>query len=179
MEMIALFRERHPELVAQSRRPTTGSSATRTAAAVDPQQAKLERVLGYMLDEKEFLGPLRHPLALALSPRSPVRVPGRRPGLRCSTCRRVEHGMFGGNSNWRGPVWMPVNVLIVRALLNLYASTATTSRSSARPDRARDDLFEVAQEISAALAHVPARRERHAAGLRRHAKFQTIRTGAT
>ena len=30
-------------------------------------------------------------------------------------------GMFGGNSNWRGPVWMPVNALIVRALLNLYA----------------------------------------------------------
>ena len=30
-------------------------------------------------------------------------------------------GMFGGNSNWRGPVWMPVNVLIIRALLNLYA----------------------------------------------------------
>ena len=28
--------------------------------------------------------------------------------------------MFGGNSNWRGPVWMPVNTLIVRALLNLY-----------------------------------------------------------
>src|SRR4029078_776494 len=31
-----------------------------------------------------------------------------------------NNGMFGGNSNWRGPVWMPVNVLIVRALLNLY-----------------------------------------------------------
>jgi hypothetical protein len=30
-------------------------------------------------------------------------------------------GMFGGNSNWRGPVWMPVNVLLVRALLNLYS----------------------------------------------------------
>ena len=29
-------------------------------------------------------------------------------------------GMFGGNSNWRGPIWMPVNVLIIRALLNFY-----------------------------------------------------------
>ena len=28
--------------------------------------------------------------------------------------------MFGGNSNWRGPVWMPINVLIIRSLLNLY-----------------------------------------------------------
>ena len=31
-----------------------------------------------------------------------------------------DTGMFGGNSNWRGPVWMPVNGLIVRGLLNLY-----------------------------------------------------------
>ena len=28
--------------------------------------------------------------------------------------------MFGGNSNWRGPIWTPVNVLIIRALMNLY-----------------------------------------------------------
>jgi hypothetical protein len=44
-------------------------------------------------------------------------------------------GMFGGNSNWRGPVWMPVNLLIVRALINLYTFTATSSRSNVRPVR--------------------------------------------
>ncbi len=32
----------------------------------------------------------------------------------------LNTGMFGGNSNWRGPIWMPVNVLLVRSLLNLY-----------------------------------------------------------
>ena len=32
-----------------------------------------------------------------------------------------DSGMFGGNSNWRGPIWMPVNALIVRALLQYYA----------------------------------------------------------
>ena len=31
-----------------------------------------------------------------------------------------DTGMFGGNSNWRGPVWMPINVMLIRALLNLY-----------------------------------------------------------
>ena len=31
-----------------------------------------------------------------------------------------DTGMFGGNSNWRGPVWFPVNALLIRALLNLY-----------------------------------------------------------
>ena len=45
-------------------------------------------------------------------------------------------GMFGGNSNWRGPIWMPVNALIIRALLNSISTTATTSRSSAPPGRA-------------------------------------------
>ena len=32
-----------------------------------------------------------------------------------------DTGMFGGNSNWRGPIWMPVNGLIIRALLQYYA----------------------------------------------------------
>jgi hypothetical protein len=43
-------------------------------------------------------------------------------------------GMFGGNSNWRGPIWMPVNIMLIRALLNFYAYYGeTTSRSNARP----------------------------------------------
>ena len=42
-------------------------------------------------------------------------------------------GMFGGNSNWRGPVWMPVNVMIIRALLNFIFIMVTTSRSSVQP----------------------------------------------
>jgi hypothetical protein len=61
--------------------------------------------------------------------------------------------MFGGNSNWRGPVWMPVNTLIVRALLNLYAFygddfTAECPTGSGR----RMNLFEVAKEITGRLA---------------------------
>ena len=43
-------------------------------------------------------------------------------------------GMFGGNSNWRGPVWMPVNVLIIRALLNLYSLLRRRVQSRV-PDR--------------------------------------------
>ena len=44
--------------------------------------------------------------------------------------------MFGGNSNWRGPVWFPINVMLIRALLNLhgYFAPATASRLNARPD---------------------------------------------
>ena len=45
-----------------------------------------------------------------------------------------DSGMFGGNSNWRGPVWFPVNALLIRALLSIsICITATISRSNARP----------------------------------------------
>ena len=37
-----------------------------------------------------------------------------------SECRESNTGMFGGNSNWRGPIWMPVNGLIIRGLLQMY-----------------------------------------------------------
>ena len=61
--------------------------------------------------------------------------------------------MFGGNSNWRGPVWMPVNGLIVRALITCINSTAMTLRCSVRRVPAGYmTLFEVAQEISRRLA---------------------------
>ena len=91
-------------------------------------------------------------------------------------------GMFGGNSNWRGPVWMPVNVLIVRALLNLYAFYGDDFKVECPTGSGQlMTLFEVAQEIVRRLtAHLPARRRRAAAGLRRRpASSRTIRTGAT
>ena len=62
-------------------------------------------------------------------------------------------GMFGGNSNWRGPVWMPVNVLIVRALLNLYSFYGDDFKVECPTGSGnRMTLFEVAQEISRRLA---------------------------
>ena len=43
--------------------------------------------------------------------------------------------MFGGNSNWRGPVWFPMNLVILRALFQLHRYYGEASRSSARPAR--------------------------------------------
>jgi hypothetical protein len=62
-------------------------------------------------------------------------------------------GMFGGNSNWRGPIWMPVNGLIVRALLNLYQFYGDEFKVEC-PTRSGNymTLFEVAQEINRRLA---------------------------
>ena len=78
---------------------------------------RLRRVLGYMLDENEFLGP--HGI------RSVSRYHHDHPYIFNLQGQeyRVDYlpaesntGMFGGNSNWRGPVWMPINILIIRAL---------------------------------------------------------------
>src|SRR6478609_6909940 len=84
-------------------------------------QERLRRILSRMLDENEFLGP--HGI------RSISRFHEQNPYLFYVDGHehRVDYlpgesdsGMFGGNSNWRGPVWMPVNVLILRAMLNYY-----------------------------------------------------------
>ena len=44
-----------------------------------------------------------------------------------------DSGMFGGNSNWRGPIWMPVNAVLIRALLSFYLYYGDRSRSSVPP----------------------------------------------
>ncbi len=62
-------------------------------------------------------------------------------------------GMFGGNSNWRGPVWMPINGLLIRALMNLYYFYGDEFKIQCPTGSGRYmTLFEVAQEISRRLA---------------------------
>jgi hypothetical protein len=86
-----------------------------------PSTERLRRLLEYMLDEKEFLSPygIRSLSAIHLSKpfvfehaggtSSVSYVPG-----------ESNTGMFGGNSNWRGPVWFPLNYLIVESLRSYY-----------------------------------------------------------
>ena len=88
-------------------------------ALVNPD--RLRRILAKMLDENEFLGPHgirsiskfheKHPYVLHAAGRE-YRVD--------YLPAESDTGMFGGNSNWRGPVWMPVNALLIRALQNFY-----------------------------------------------------------
>ena len=62
-------------------------------------------------------------------------------------------GMFGGNSNWRGPVWMPVNGLIVRALINFYSFYGDEFKVQCPTGSGKYmTLFEVAQELVRRLA---------------------------
>ena len=63
--------------------------------------------------------------------------------------------MFGGNSNWRGPIWMPVNALIVRGLLNLYGFYGESFKVECPTGSGKlMTLFEVAKEISRRLSNI-------------------------
>ena len=154
VELIELFKSRHPEVVkhiAPADQNFIGLNGRRLASVCNKE--KLERVLAYMLDENEFLGPygirslsryhLDHPFVFDFDGQE-YRV-GYLPA-------ESNTGMFGGNSNWRGPVWMPINALIVRSLLNLYAFYGQEFKVECPTGSGRlMTLFEVAQEIARRL----------------------------
>jgi hypothetical protein len=113
-------------------------------------ETRLRRILARMLDEQEFLGPhgIRavsryhavHPYILEMDGQE-YRV-GYLPA-------ESDTGMFGGNSNWRGPVWFPINIMLIRALLNLYMFFGDTFTVECPAGSGKEcTLFEVAREIS-------------------------------
>ena len=60
-----------------------------------------------------------------------------------------DTGMFGGNSNWRGPIWMPVNALLIRALLSFYLYYGDNFKIECPTGSGKlMNLFEVAHEIA-------------------------------
>ena len=163
------YLERNSDLLANIADPTRPGVEGRHILSL-VNETKLRRILERMLDEDRFLGPhgirsisrwhLDHPYTFLVD----------------GTEYRVEYepaesttGMFGGNSNWRGPVWFPVNVLIIRALLQHYEYYGDDFTIECPTGSGQQmTLFEVAKEISrSAGGDVPAGRGRSAPGLRR------------
>jgi len=123
-------------------------------ALVNPE--RLRRILSKLLDENEFLSPYgirsiskfheQHPYVL--------HVEGQE--------FRVDYlpaesntGMFGGNSNWRGPIWMPVNAMIIRGLLSFYLYYGDNFKIECPTGSGNMmNLFEVAREISERLSSI-------------------------
>jgi len=63
--------------------------------------------------------------------------------------------MFGGNSNWRGPIWMPMNVLVIRALLQLYSYYGNDFKVECPTGSGNKmTLFQVANELAARLGKI-------------------------
>ena len=102
--------------------PTPTSPESTAAPAVGPQRGEAAAGPGPHARRGPLPQPPRRPVALPGPPRRPLRLRGRT--ARSSEVQYLpaesDTGMFGGNSNWRGPVWFPINLLIVRALLQYY-----------------------------------------------------------
>jgi len=154
-ERLNWFLETRPELCAAIHDPRKVGVAGRKLASI-LDEAKLRRVLEKMLDENEFLSPFglrslsryheKHPFVMNVGGQE----------YRVSYLpAESDSGMFGGNSNWRGPIWMPVNGLIIRALLQYYTYYGNDFTVECPTGSGRQmNLYQVAEEIGRRLASI-------------------------
>jgi hypothetical protein len=137
-----------------------GIQGRKLASVLD--ETRLRRVLKIMLDENEFFGPhgiralsryhADHPFHINVNGAdyNVAYLPG-----------ESDSGMFGGNSNWRGPVWMPVNGLIIRALMQYHSYYGDNFMIECPTGSGNMmNLFQVAEEISKRLAGIFLRNEK-------------------
>jgi len=122
---------------------------------------RLRRILTRMLDENEFLSPYGIRSLSRYRAAHPYVFPVHGQEYRVSYLpAESDSGMFGGNSNWRGPIWVPVNTLIIRALMHYFAYYGDNFRIECPTGSGRlMNLFEVAQEITNRLARIFLRNE--------------------
>ncbi|HJR76283.1 MAG TPA: glucosidase [Nitrospiraceae bacterium] len=123
-------------------------------ALVNPD--RLRRILSIMLSEDEFLGPYGLRSISKFHERNPYifHVNGQEYRVGYLPAES-DTGMFGGNSNWRGPVWMPVNVLIIRALMSYYLYYGDTFKVECPAGSGRlMNLFDVAKEMTERLTRI-------------------------
>jgi hypothetical protein len=162
-ELIQLFRERHPDVIAHIAPTGEGYVGHAGRRLLSPlSKERLERVLGYLLDENEFLSPYGIRSLSRYHREHPFNFEFAGQHYNVSYLpSESDTGMFGGNSNWRGPVWMPVNTLIVRGLLNLYAFYGDDLKVECPTGSGnRMTLYEVAREITRRLSGIFTRNER-------------------
>jgi hypothetical protein len=132
----------------------TGVAGRKLASVLD--ETRLRKVLDKMLDEKEFLSDYgirslshyhaEHPYVVNVEGHEyqVAYLPG-----------ESDTGMFGGNSNWRGPVWMPVNGLIIRALLQYHAYYGDSFKIECPTGSGNlMNLYQVSEDISKRLARI-------------------------
>lgn len=123
---------------------------------------RLRRVLSKMLDENEFLSPYGIRSLSKFHEKNPyVFYTGGQEYRVDYLPAESNTGMFGGNSNWRGPIWMPVNILIIRALQNYYLYYGDNFKIECPTGSGNlMNLFEVSKEISARLTRIFTRDEK-------------------
>jgi hypothetical protein len=117
---------------------------------------RLRRILTKMLDENEFLSPYGIRALSRFHADHPYVFHAEGQEYRVDYLPAESNtGMFGGNSNWRGPIWMPVNIMIIRSLLNFYTYYGDTFKIECPTGSGRSmNLFEIAKEISDRLTRI-------------------------
>ncbi len=117
---------------------------------------RLRRILTRTLDEKEFLSPYGVRALSRYHEDHPYDLPMDGHDYRVTYVpAESDSGMFGGNSNWRGPVWMPMNALLIRALLQFYLYYGDNFKIECPTGSGNlMNLFEVAREISDRLTRI-------------------------
>ncbi|WP_061160893.1 MGH1-like glycoside hydrolase domain-containing protein [Caballeronia temeraria] len=154
-ENLKRFFAARPEIMASIHDMTSKGVADRRLASI-LNERNLRRVLSKMLDENEFLSPYGirslsryhadHPYVYRLGEQE-YRV--------AYLPAESDTGMFGGNSNWRGPVWMPVNGLIIRALLQYFSYYGNDFKVECPTGSGHQmTLYEVAEEITRRLSSI-------------------------
>jgi hypothetical protein len=146
------FIARHPEMMKNIALPNKPGYKNRRLLAI-VNEDRLRRILHRMLDENEFFGPHgirsiskaydEHPFE--------ANIAGEQYVVRYLPAES-DTGMFGGNSNWRGPVWFPVNFMLLRALHQFYLYYGNDFKVECPTGSGNMmTLYEVAAELSTRL----------------------------
>ncbi|MFO0900060.1 MAG: glucosidase [Pirellulales bacterium] len=154
-ERLRWFLETRPELRTAIHDPLRpGVEGRRLASILD--ETRLRRVLAKMLDENEFLSPHGLRSLSRFHADHPYVLPAGGQEYRVDYLpAESDTGMFGGNSNWRGPIWMPVNALVIRALLAYYSYYGDSFQVECPTGSGRlMNLYQVAEELGRRLTSI-------------------------
>jgi hypothetical protein len=155
------FVDRHRFMLANLHLPNVPGAEGRYLLSVC-DETKLRRILTRMLDEERFLSPFglrslskwheQHPYSFD--------VHGERYEVKYLPAES-DTGLFGGNSNWRGPIWLPLNMMILRGLMQFYLYYGDTFKIECPTGSGRMmNLFEVAMDLARRLTGIYLRNER-------------------
>jgi hypothetical protein len=119
-------------------------------------EANLRRVLAIMLDPNEFLGDYGIRSISKRHESHPYRfVHNQQEYVVRYLPAESDSGLFGGNSNWRGPIWMPVNVMIIRALINYFTYYGDNFKVEFPKGSGEVmNLYEIAEQLARRLSSI-------------------------
>jgi mannosylglycerate hydrolase MGH1-like protein/glycosyl hydrolase family 63 len=148
------FMENRPGLSEHIETEATDDGPRRFLSLVN--RHRLKRVLSYMLDEKEFLSPFGIRALSRYHSDHPYRLPVNGSEYRVDyEPAESSTGFFGGNSNWRGPIWLPVNYLLIESLQKFHFFLGDNYKVECPTGSGQlANLWDVAGQISQRLTRI-------------------------